>query len=62
MRDDVSQLRSALHLIEDGAYPDGFDHALYGAFVKTAHDVGGEPDAPARFEEKQENGGSSTRL
>ena len=54
MRDGVSQLRPALHLIEDWAYPDGFDHALYEAFMKTSHDVGGEPDASAKFEEKQE--------
>jgi thiocyanate hydrolase subunit beta len=54
MRDYVSRLHPALHLIEDWAYPDGFDHTLYGAFMKTPHDVGGEPDAPAKFEEKQE--------
>ena len=50
LRDDVSQLRPALHMIEDWAYPDGFDHALYEAFMKTPHDVGGEPDAPAKFD------------
>jgi thiocyanate hydrolase subunit beta len=54
MRDYASQLHPALHLREDWAYPDGFDHALYEAFMKTPHDVGGEPDAPAKFEEKQE--------
>jgi thiocyanate hydrolase subunit beta len=54
LRDYVSQLHPALYLREDWAYPDGFDHALYEAFMKTAHDVGGEPDAPAMYEEKQE--------
>jgi thiocyanate hydrolase subunit beta len=54
MHDYASQLHPALHLIEDWVYPDGFDHSLYQAFMKTPHDVGGEPDAPAKFEEKQE--------
>jgi thiocyanate hydrolase subunit beta len=54
MHDYVSQMRPALHQLEDWAYPDEIDHALYGAFMKTPHDVGGEPDAPAKFEEKQE--------
>jgi thiocyanate hydrolase subunit beta len=54
LRDYVSQLHPALYLREDWAYPDGFDHALYEALMKTAHDVGGEPDAPAMYEEKQE--------
>ncbi|GAA2152642.1 nitrile hydratase subunit beta [Kitasatospora kazusensis] len=54
MGDHVSQLRPALHEFEDWVYPDGFAHSLFEAFMKNPHDVGGEPDAPAVFEEKQE--------
>ncbi|WP_037607022.1 SH3-like domain-containing protein [Streptacidiphilus rugosus] len=54
MRDDNSQLRPALHQLQDWVYPDGFPHDLFEAFMKTPHDVGGEPDAPAVCEEKQE--------
>jgi thiocyanate hydrolase subunit beta len=54
MHDYVSQMRPALHQLEDWAYPDEFTHALFGAYMKTPHDVGGEPDPPARFSEKQE--------
>jgi thiocyanate hydrolase subunit beta len=54
MGDLSSQLRVALHRLQDWAYPDEVDHALFQAYMKTPHDVGGEPDAPARFEDKQE--------
>lgn len=54
MGDLVSQLRLAFHRLQDWAYPDEIDHALFRAYMKTPHDVGGEPDAPAIFEEKQE--------
>ena len=52
MNDPVSQLRVALHQVQDWAYPDEVSHALFQAYMKTPHDVGGEPDPPARFEEK----------
>ena len=54
MGDLSSQLRVAFHRLQDWAYPDEVDHALFQAYMKTPHDVGGEPDAPARFEDKQE--------
>lgn len=54
MGDFVSQLRLAFHRLQDWAYPDQIDHVLFQAYMKTPHDVGGEPDAPAAFEEKEE--------
>ncbi|MGH3564363.1 MAG: SH3-like domain-containing protein [Mycobacterium sp.] len=54
MGDFVSQLRPALHRLQDWVYPDEIDHTLFRAYMKNPHDVGGEPDAPARFEEKEE--------
>jgi hypothetical protein len=54
MREYKSQVRPALHVFEDWAYPDGFPSALFQAFMKNPHDVGGEPDAPTTYEEKQE--------
>ncbi len=54
MGDLVSQLRPALHRLQDWAYPDELDHALFSAYMKTPHDVGGEPDAPVKFDEKEE--------
>ncbi|MEU6584807.1 SH3-like domain-containing protein [Nocardia sp. NPDC046763] len=54
MGDLVSQLRLGFHRLQDWAYPDEIDSALFRAYMKTPHDVGGEPDAPATFEEKEE--------
>ena len=54
MGDPVSEMRPALHRLRDWAYPDQIDHALYRAYMKQSHDVGGEPDAPGIFEEKEE--------
>jgi thiocyanate hydrolase subunit beta len=54
MGDFVSQLRVAFHRLQDWVYPDDIDRNLFRAFMKTPHDVGGEPDAPAVFEEKEE--------
>jgi len=54
MGDVSSQLRTAFHRLQDWAYPDEVDHGLFQAYMKTPHDVGGEPDAPALFEDKQE--------
>lgn len=54
MGDFVSQLRPAFHRFQDWAYPDEINHALFQAYMKTPHDVGGEPDAPATFEDKEE--------
>ena len=54
MDDPVSQLRLTFHRLQDWAYPDQINHSLFQAYMKTPHDVGGEPDAPATFEEKEE--------
>lgn len=54
MDDLASQLRLTFHRLQDWAYPDEIGHELYQAYMKTPHDVGGEPDAPATSEEKDE--------
>jgi hypothetical protein len=54
MGDPVSEIRPALHRLRDWPYPDEIDHALYNAYMKLSHDVGGEPDAPVIYEEKEE--------
>jgi hypothetical protein len=50
----VVQLRPALHQVQDAPTPDQIDHARFRAYMKTSHDVGGEPAAPAVFELKEE--------
>jgi hypothetical protein len=52
--DFVGQLHTALHQVQDWPTPDEIDHARFRAYMKTSHDVGGEPDAPAPFFLKQE--------
>jgi hypothetical protein len=52
--DFVSEMRPALHRFRDWVYPDQVDHVLYRAYMKQSHDVGGEPDVPGVFEEKEE--------
>ncbi len=52
--DLVGQLQPALHRPQHAPYPDAIDHALFRAYMRTSHDVGGEPDIPIRWEEKQE--------
>jgi thiocyanate hydrolase subunit beta len=48
------QLRPAFHEVQDAPTPDEIDHARYRAYMKTSHDVGGEPSAPAEFLLKEE--------
>jgi hypothetical protein len=50
----LRQLRPALHQVQDAPTPDQIDHARFRAYMRTSHDVGGEPDAPAPFELKEE--------
>jgi Nitrile hydratase beta subunit, N-terminal len=50
----VGQMQPALHRATHAPYPDAIDHDLYRAYLRTGHDVGGEPDVPIRWEEKQE--------
>lgn len=47
------QLRPAFHRAEDAPPPDEVDSARFRALMKTAHDVGGEPDTPIAYELKQ---------
>lgn len=47
------QMRPAIHQLQDAPTPDALTHDLFRAYMKTPHDVGGEPDAPRQFELKQ---------
>jgi thiocyanate hydrolase subunit beta len=51
--DLIARLRSSFTDLPDAPTPDLIDHARFSAYVKTVHDVGGEPDAPMKFENKQ---------
>lgn len=49
----VGRLRSAFPEIPDAPSPDLMDHGRLVALWKPVHDVGGEPDAPITYENKQ---------
>jgi thiocyanate hydrolase subunit beta len=51
--DLLARLKSAFTDLPDAPYPDLIDHERFSAYVKTVHDVGGEPAAPEKFENKQ---------
>ncbi|MGH3596571.1 MAG: SH3-like domain-containing protein, partial [Mycobacterium sp.] len=51
--DLMARLRSAFTDLPDAPTPDLIDHERFTAYMKTPHDVGGEPDAPIKFEDKQ---------
>ncbi|OBF68002.1 nitrile hydratase [Mycobacterium sp. 852002-51971_SCH5477799-a] len=51
--DLVARLQSSYPELPDAPTPDLIDHERFNAYVKTPHDVGGEPDAPIEFENKQ---------
>jgi hypothetical protein len=51
--DLIARLKSAFTDLPDAPSPDLIDHERFSAYVKTPHDVGGEPDAPIKFENKQ---------
>jgi hypothetical protein len=51
--DLMARLESAFTDLPDAPSPDLIDHERFTAYVKTPHDVGGEPDAPIKFENKQ---------
>ncbi len=51
--DLVARLKSSYPELPDAPTPDLIDHERFTAYVKTPHDVGGEPDAPLEFENKQ---------
>jgi len=50
----VGHLQPALHEEKHAPYPDEVDSAHYRAWTRCAHDVGGEPDVPIQYEEKEE--------
>jgi thiocyanate hydrolase subunit alpha/thiocyanate hydrolase subunit beta len=51
--DLVARLKSSYQELPDAPTPDLIDHERFAAYVKTSHDVGGEPAAPLEFENKQ---------
>ena len=51
--DLVARLKSSYPELPEAPTPDLIDHERFTAYVKTPHDVGGEPDAPIEFENKQ---------
>jgi thiocyanate hydrolase subunit alpha/thiocyanate hydrolase subunit beta len=51
--DLVARLKSAYPELPDAPYPDMLDHARITAYLKPVHDVGGEPDAPMNYVNKQ---------
>ncbi len=48
----VARLKSAYPELPDAPTPDLLDHARFDAYLKPVHDVGGEPDAPMKYENK----------
>ena len=48
----VSRLRSAYPELPDAPTPDLLDHPRIVAYTKPVHDVGGEPDTPMKYENK----------
>jgi hypothetical protein len=48
----VARLKSAYPELPDAPTPDLLDHARFVAYMKPVHDVGGEPDAPMKYENK----------
>ncbi|MDF2826848.1 MAG: hypothetical protein K0R01_131 [Mycobacterium sp.] len=51
--DLVARLQSSYPELPDAPTPDLLDHARLTAYLKPVHDVGGEPDAPMKYENKQ---------
>jgi thiocyanate hydrolase subunit beta len=54
--DLIARLRSSFNDLPQAPTPDLIDHERFTAYVKTVHDVGGEPAAPEKFENKQYEG------
>ena len=50
--DLVARLKSAYPELPDAPSPDLLDHDRFAAYMKPVHDVGGEPDAPLKYENK----------
>lgn len=51
--DLMARLQSSFPDLPQAPTPDLIDHERFTAYVKTVHDVGGEPAAPEKFENKQ---------
>ncbi|WP_433667036.1 SH3-like domain-containing protein [Nocardia sp. CA-136227] len=51
--DLVARLKSSYSETPDAPTPDLMDHEHFAAYMKTVHDVGGEPCAPMKYENKQ---------
>lgn len=51
--DLVARLKSAYPELPDAPTPDLLDHSRITAYLKPVHDVGGEPDAPMKYENKE---------
>jgi hypothetical protein len=49
----VGRLKSGYPELPDAPTPDLLDHQRLTAYLKPVHDVGGEPDAPMKYENKQ---------
>lgn len=52
--DLVGQLQPALHQPQHAPAPDQVDNAHIRAYTRSSHDVGGEPDVPIQYQEKEE--------
>lgn len=52
--DLVAQLQPSYNQPQHAPYPDAIDHAKYRALLRSSHDIGGEPDVPITWEEKEE--------
>lgn len=50
----MGQIQPALHVATHAPAPDQINNELFRAYTRSSHDVGGEPDVPIRFEEKEE--------
>ena len=50
----MGQVQPALHKETHAPAPDEVDHAIYRAYTRSAHDVGGEADVPIQYQEKEE--------
>lgn len=50
----VGYMQPALHKQTHAPSPDQIDHTLWRAYTRTSHDVGGEPDVPIVWTEKEE--------
>ena len=52
--DIVGHLQPALHQPQPAPFPDEVDNAHFRAYMRTSHDVGGEPDVSIPWQEKEE--------